>query len=541
MGTPDNSNWIIGGTAAAMITNWMRKPDIYKGNTDFKGSFGTNPDDAEWTWTNQGYWNKQNAGWPLNILNIGNNLGQHFMNPPTHYMSTVTSTVYKVSQGYSEKENIKGMVTGTTAADFLGSIIKANEKQTLMVNGANGLVEGAATLSNNDTLVVMSADSVNITKYILRVNDEGLSSNAVLTSGRYTVTIEQQPKSASATEEAGIGNIKGFDYGTALRTVLANINVPVGATMEVINSEGAYVSLKILNYDTAYVNVTVNANIYLNVTAENGKTKIIYQLLPSVSENDAFLTSDIYGVVQKDLLIQYVPRGTDVDAFNANLIPSAGATMKLVNKMGQERMDGEVADDDKVVVTSPNGMITKVYYISKQATQYVPETTYLAFILSNVYSIDQVMYKVAGVTGSETVSAFLTKITPAAGASVAVVDKDGTVKINGDINGGDKVMVTSADGKIKVYYSFGPLTSVRDFDSNNIELYPNPTNGEINVSGVNAGQRIQVYNSVGAAIREINVQNTIERISLRNQPAGMYMIVVSDNNKLIGRYKLMKR
>ena len=200
-----------------------------------------------------------------------------------------------------------------------------------------------------------------------------------------------------------------------------------------------------------------------------------------------------------------------------------------------------VADDDKVVVTSPNGMITKVYFISKQATQYVPETTYLAYILSNDYAVDQVVYTVAGVSGAETVSTFLTKVTPSAGASVAVVDKDGTVKINGDINGGDKVMVTSADGKIKVYYSFGPLTSARDFDSNNIELYPNPTNDEINVSGVNAGQRIQVYNSVGAAIREINVQNSIERISLRNQPAGMYMIVVSDNNKLIGRYKLMKR
>jgi hypothetical protein len=72
-------------------------------------------------------------------------------------------------------------------------------------------------------------------------------------------------------------------------------------------------------------------------------------------------------------------------------------------------------------------------------------------------------------------------------------------------------------------------------------LYPNPTNGEINVSGVNTGQRIQVYNSVGVAVREINVQSSIERISLRNQPAGMYMIVVSDNNMLIGRYKLMKR
>jgi len=541
MGTPDNSNWIIGGKAAAMITNWMRKPEIYKGNTAFKGSFGTNPDDAEWTWTNQAYWDKQNAGWPLNILNIGNNLGQHFMNPPTHYMSTVSSAVYKVSPGYSDKESIKGMKTGTTVSNFLASITKANEKQTLKVKRASSdELEMDAVLLMNDTLTVMSADSINTTKYVLNVTTDGLSPNAVITSTRYTVTIEKQPKSAG-NENAGVGKVTGFDYGTVLRTVLANIVVPTGASMTVINGDGAYVPLKMLNYDTAYVNVTVNSDIYLSVIAENGVTEIVYQLIPSASENDAFVTSDVYSVVQKDVLIQFVPRGTDVRSFMANLVPSAGATMKLMDKMGNERLNGAVADDDKVVVTSKNGSFSKVYFISKQATQYVPVTTYLAYILSNVYAIDQVMYKVAEVSGTETVSSFLTKVTPSAGAAVAVVDKDGTVKINGDIDGGDKVMVTSADGKIKVYYSFGPLTSARDFESNNIELYPNPTNDEINVSGVNTGQRIQVYNSAGAAIREINVQNSIERISLGNQPAGMYMIVVSDNNKLIGRYKLMKR
>ena len=215
--------------------------------------------------------------------------------------------------------------------------------------------------------------------------------------------------------------------------------------------------------------------------------------------------------------------------------------MKLVNKMGQLRIDGDVADDDKVVVTSKDASVTKTYYISKLSSDAVLETTYLAYILSNVYAVDQVMYKVSGVSGSETVSAFLSKVTPVEGASAVVVDKDGNVKNTGDVNGGDMVLVTSADGKMKVYYTFGPLTSASSINATNIELYPNPTNGEINVSGVKAGQRIQVYNSVGAAIRDINVQGSIERISLRNQPAGMYMIVVSDNNKMLGRYKAMKQ
>ena len=405
---------------------------------------------------------------------------------------------------------------------------------------AFGLNPSAVTLRTYFEVLTLSADSTNTTKYVLNVTDEGLSSNAVITSTRYTVTIEQQPKSAG-NENAGIGNVKGFDYGTALRTILANIKVPAGATLTVVNGDGAYVPLKTLNFDTAYVNVTVNDNIYLSVIAENGVTEIVYQLIPSVSESDAFVLSDVYSVVQKDLLIELVPRGTRVSALASNLVPNTGATMQLVNKAGQERVDGDVADDDKVVVTSKDGSVTKTYYISKLSTGATPETTYLAYILSNVYAVDQVVYTVAGVSGAETVSAFLTKVTPNAGASVAIVDKDGVVKINGDINSSDKVMVTSADGKMMVYYTFGPLTSANNIEANNIELYPNPTNGEINVSGVKAGQRIQVYNSAGTAIREINVQGSIERISLRNQPAGMYMIVVSDNSKMLGRYKAMKQ
>jgi hypothetical protein len=92
-----------------------------------------------------------------------------------------------------------------------------------------------------------------------------------------------------------------------------------------------------------------------------------------------------------------------------------------------------------------------------------------------------------------------------------------------------------------VYYNFGPLTSAPVVGDNGIEMYPNPTSDVINVSGVKAGNRIQVYNSVGVNIRDIEVQNSIERISLRNQPVGIYMVIVSDNNKLISRFKAIKQ
>jgi hypothetical protein len=521
--------WYVGGSIWFLWSRLLRKPNVHRGNTAFGGSLGTTPDDTEWIYDRE---------------NLHGNLGTHFMNEITFYMSTVNAKAYKVSPGYSMNESIKGIVTGTSAEVFIGNIFKADEGQTLTVKSFADGSELAmkALLSNSDTLVVLSADSVNTTKYVLEVNDKGLSSNAILTSGRYKVTIEQDPKSASKeTAEAGVGNIKGFDYGTALRTILANVKVPPGASLAVIDGQGAYVPLKMLNFDTTYVNVTVNDNIYLDVVAENGVTRIIYQLVPEVSDNDAFLTSDVYTVVQKDVLIHYVPRGTSVQAFLANLVPSAGATMKLVDKLGNERTVGSIVQDDKVVVTSPNGLNSRVYFLSMLATQNIKVTTYLAYILSPFYGIDQVAYKVAGVSGAETVSAFLAKVIAAPGATAYVVDKNGAVKTTGDINGSDMVKVVSADGVMNVFYTFGPLTSAGVLEANDIQLYPNPTNGKINVSGVKAGNRIQVYNSLGAMIRDIKVQSTIETISFDNQPAGMYMIVISDQNKMLGRYKALRK
>ncbi len=541
-GMADGTTWVIGGHTTQMIMNWSRKPQIYEGNPGFESSFGTNPDDSEWTWTDEKYWIGQGAGWPYQVTSVHLDIGKHFMNTPSHYMSTVSSVVYKVSPGYSMNEDVRGVLTGSSVSTFLDNLIKPNENQTLTVKAtADGSeLTGDAVLSVNDTLIVMSADSSNTSKYIIEVSEGGLSDDALLVSSKYTIDVQSQPKSAGESEEAGTATITGFEYGTSLKTIVANVTAPAGAGMDMIDGAGAYVSLVVLNFDTTYVNVTVNSDTYFEVTAENGVTKIVYQLIPDVSEKDAFLTSNVYSVVQKDVLIHYVPRGTVVQSFLANLVPSAGASMILVDKFGMERVEGYVADDDKVIVTSPNGEVSKVYFISMLAEKYVPETTYLAYILSARYAVDQVDYVVANIDGGTTLADFYSKITPSMGATAVVVDKDGNEKTSGDVLSSDEVQVTSADGEIVIMYTIAPLTSTDIIETNNIELYPNPTNGNLNISGVERGNRIQVFNTNGSAIRDIIVGSSIEVVSLHKEPAGMYMIVISDNSKLLGRYKAIK-
>ena len=154
--------------------------------------------------------------------------------------------------------------------------------------------------------------------------------------------------------------------------------------------------------------------------------------------------------------------------------------------------------------------------------------------------IDQIDYVIDGASSESSVTEFYSKITTSMGATAMVVDKDGVEKTSGNIAGSDMVKVTSADGRIVVTYTFGQVVSSNAMEVKDIAFYPNPTNGRLNVTGVAKGQRIQVYNSVGAVIIDINVESSHEILNIDDHPAGMYLIVVSNKEKLLGKYKAIK-
>ena len=542
-GMNDGSTWIIGGKRTDRVQSYRRKPEIFKGNPNIGESFGTNPDDSEWNFIDTDYYANLGYGWPWRALYVGYDVGQHYMNEPTHYMSTITSAVYKVSDGYTLEEEIRGLTTATTVSTFLSNIIKAHEGQTLTVKSGETELGMNDQINNNDILVVLSADSINTSHYFLEVTETGLSSDAVLTSELYEIEIISQPKSLSLEDEAnGLGAIRGFEYGTLLQTVLQNVSLPEGASLNVIDGNGAYVSTLKLNFDTTYITVTVNSDTYFDVVAEDGVTHIIYQLIPSSTDEDAFILSDVYSVEQADYLVHYVPRGTAVPTFLSNITPSFNATVKVVDKMGNERTEGSLKDDDKIVVTSPNGLVTQIYHLSMLRTQYIVSTTYLAYVLSDVYSVDQLDYVIQGPETTTGISEFYSNIRPSMGATAVVVDSDGNDKTSGNLANGDMLKVTSADGNIEVMYELHlTVVSSKLPVANQVEIYPNPTSGKLNVKGAETGSRIQLYNSNGAVIRDIIIKSNLEVISVDDQPAGLYLIVISNNNKLSGQYKVVKK
>jgi len=529
-GSGDGSWPVVNGRTMEQINSYTRKPNIYKGNSVFKGSFGTNHDDSEWIFAERATWVSRGYGWPVDILMICSGLGSHFMNEVTVYKSTINSVAYKVSEGYGPDETIRGVKSNTTVDDFLSRILKADEGQTLTLkNAAGNTLTGTQKLSDGDQLHVLSADSANTSVYTLSVTTKGFSSNAILTSTVYFISVD-----------VTTGGIYLIPQGTKLTDAVANVVVPEGATLTVIDGNDAWVPYKKLNFDSTYVDVIVTDNIFFEVLAEDGLTKVTFQLVPNANASDAFVTSDLYSVDQSKLLISFVPRGTEVSTFLRNVIPVTGATIKVVDKNGLQRTKGGLYQDDMLVVTSKDGKVTKTYYLDMLRTEFL-STAYLAYVLSDTYKVDQLAKTITKPVAESAIADLLAKLTPAFGANMTIFDKNGVAKTTGKLMRGDVLKVTSADGKIVNTYALELDYTAASAIRSEISVYPNPTQGEVNINGLKAGNRIRVINMTGALLLDRVTGSSLEVISLRNQPSGMYFITVSDAGNVIGQYKVIRK
>ena len=524
--------WLLAGNYKVnQKTGLTRKPTIYKGNPEFNGSFGTNPDNCEWTWVNIAILKTQGwTWWPTYIWHQADGMGSQVMDPVGIFKSTVTSTTYKVSPGYTQAETIKGLTTGTTVTGFYGNIMKADAQQTLKVkSAATGLdLADASVISKGDKLVVVSADTKNSSTYILDVTATGLSSNALLTSAKYTIN------TTGAT-----GTISGIPQRTLLKTVFAGVVVPPNATLTITDASDAYVSLSKINYDSTYVNVIATDNIYFEVIAENGTTRILYQLVPTSNPSDAYVTSDLYSVDQFASLIQFVPGGTTTTSLLSNVTPAKGATLAIYDKTGFVRETGNVYRDDKLVVTSADGTSKKAYFLS-MLNFYV--NTYLAYVISDAYTINQIAHSITGPKTSTTLGEFYAKLYPSFGATLSVLDKNGNVSNLADLSLDDKLVVTAADGKTKAVYDIKvDITQVVDPNAVTIKMYPNPTTNRVIIQGLAKGNRVQVVNVAGITLRDVIVDNSTEYVSLSAQPAGIYIFMVSSADQYINIQKIVKK
>ena len=82
-------------------------------------------------------------------------------------------------------------------------------------------------------------------------------------------------------------------------------------------------------------------------------------------------------------------------------------------------------------------------------------------------------------------------------------------------------------------------TSIANQESGiNIIVSPNPSNGLLNITGVNEESKIQVYDLVGKKIHESTIRSNTHTIDLSNESKGIYVYKITNtqsNNTIQGK------
>lgn len=496
-----------------------RKPEFWKGDTlpGQLGSFGANAEESEWIYTQIESW-----GNAYDILTSGA-IGSHSFDPVFDYSSTVTSFVYKVSDGFVSPQSISGVPTGTTVSEFMPNI-DAAPGQGLVVMGKTD----TDLLAEGDTLLVTSADSANTTKYSISIGS--LSSDALLTAkdgSGYTIELVGNE-----------GTISGIPFGATIPEVLDNVLKPGSAVLNVIDSYDNLVPMQVRNFDGEYVDTKASSMIIFEVIAEDGVTKNLYQLELDISDSDAYLYSDLYDVDENLLLVSSIPLGTTVPTLRKFLFPNDGASMKIVNKTGTERVKGDIVSDDQIIVTSADQSVEKVYFINlldlAMGTQ--------AYVVSTVLSVDQQQYVISGIPENTLYNIFLGLITPAEGATVVLLDSNQQPVESGPIGDGYTLVVTSGDQSAVVTYTLSVMVSVNNLTLEQFKIYPNPATDEIFVDGLEVNYEITIKDISGQTVKFFDQKNVLNgSISVGDLPAGIYLIYATFDNQHSRPVKLIKQ
>ncbi|KKK86136.1 hypothetical protein LCGC14_2766270, partial [marine sediment metagenome] len=360
--------------------------------------------------------------------------------------------------------------------------------------------------------MVVSADQVNTTKYVLEVAAGGLDNNAVLTA--------KDGSGLTIAHVGETGTIEGVTTGTTISDVLDMVNKPASAILNVIDADSNLVPLQILNPDTLKVATRVTGGIYFESIAQDQKTIITYELVLDISASDAWVSSNIFDIAQDNLVISLVPEGVSVQIFLANLIPSGNATIEVLTRDEKNRDSGYVVKDDILRVTSEDASVSVDYRIRFQGT---PAST-AAYVTSEVYTVNEVLLEISEVPQATQVDAFLANLKPVVGSVMKLVDASGNPKTEGSVVSGDQVVVTAEDGETKSSYSLDVMVSVRDLVIDRINVYPNPANDVLYLSGVPAGSTIHMTSITGRKVGAYKSDTELFELSIEDLAKGYYLL-----------------
>ncbi len=107
-----------------------------------------------------------------------------------------------------------------------------------------------------------------------------------------------------------------------------------------------------------------------------------------------------------------------------------------------------------------------------------------------------------------------------------------------DVSGNGNCLYLYVDD-LKLETTTGIIDAMGGF--NQTKMYPNPTNDAITVMAETHNTQFQLYDLAGKLVNTANLNQGDNKLSLSAIPAGIYMAVLTENGKVIGREKLVKQ
>ncbi len=521
-GLPDGNWYEVAGYAGAVnqkAGNALRKPSIYKPNPSYVLSASDNPEDSEWILLDP------------KVVNVADDIiaefgSQSFDPPVTAYISTVSSLVYIVDDGYQGDLGITGISYGETIQQFYDNLIIADTAMDLRVkNSTDGAPRDLADpVAQGDTLVVISADGETTTKYELDLTPLDDNTNLVPSDGSELTVAD--------------GAVSGFDQGTSLESVLAGVKTASDLSiLYIMNPDGELVPLQELDSDGEYQLVLASSDIMFEVIAQNGD-KAQYQLTPNSGVGDAFVLSSIYEVDNDYFIISGIPEGTAVSGFMANIIPAEGATVKIVDKLDYDRTLGGLAYDDLLVVVSNDGSKTVTYMlnfmeeiiINTQPSVSVPSDNIEVEV--DVATSVSVTAEDDGLPAPPGALSYTWSVSSGEAANVSIANPDqATTDITFSALGSYVLQVVVDDGELEsvATVNVSVVVGIETFNSA-FKMYPNPASEKVILEFMDMGSRIPVvsiYNITGKTVYIGTAESRTKIIDVSSMDNGLYIIEIN--------------
>lgn len=444
-GTFDGSEWSPDGASLPEEDNKCnitRKPAYWLVVTlpGFLGTWGINPHESEWIctskldYTNMGFTSGETQA------KLIEETGTLAFDPNYSHLSTIASSIYNIVTGYLSPQNISNVPDNTNFLEFLATILKY-PGQNIVLKAEDGSVKGYnAFLADGDTLVVSSANGLNVTKYAIETGIMELSSNARL--------IDIESSNCTLNENGSTGSIGNIPSETSIATILENIIIPDNAVLLVFDGENKLIPFKIVNNTRELVNITAIPGFNFEVTAEDNYTQLLYRLHFIESEEEVYAWSDSYTVEQGNNEITSIPNAINVATLFNNLFANRGSSIHLIVRLGIQRIQGPVAEYYQVEHTSANGEI-------KRICQLTFDNFFLgdvAYISSTVYAVNQEALSIENVEDGTFVSTFFDNISTAPISSVTIEYGNQEIVEFGIIENNYWVHVVSGDQQTEKQY-----------------------------------------------------------------------------------------